>query len=145
MATTWVITANSEYGRILEAKDATGPLEELETLVSATARLHEQDMVSDRPGRSYDSVGGGRHAMDPGEDAKHTEAKRFSKEIAVTIDAALEKKRFDRLVLVAPPAFLGLLRESIGDGAAKLVTHEIDKNIVRLDLKSLREHLPDRI
>lgn len=39
-------------------------MEELEGLKHPASRAHERDLISDRPGRSFDSFGSGRHAME---------------------------------------------------------------------------------
>lgn len=145
MAAIWVITADSEYARFLEADRSSGPLKELKTMVCASARQHEQDLVSDRPGRSKGSAGGGRHTMDPSDNAKHVQAEKFAREIAHAIDEGLDGQAFSKLVLVAPPAFLGLLRSAISNRAKKAVSCELDKNIVRSELDEIREHLPERL
>jgi len=145
MAGVWILTADSEYARFLESSGSKGPLKELNTMVCASARQQEQELVSDRPGRSFGRAGGGRHSMESGNDAKHIEAERFAKEIADYLESALEKKMFSRIVFVAPPAFLGLLRGSISQRLKSTVSQEIDKNIVRMELSELRKHLPERI
>ena len=145
MAMIWVVAADSEYARVLEAPTAKGELTEINTLVCSTARQHEQDLVSDRPGRTFDRAGGGRHSMEPTEHAKRTEAVRFAKQIADHIEKGWSQKKYQRLVLIAPPAFLGHLRASLNNNAAKAVSLEIDKNLVRLEAAELRKHLPEYI
>jgi len=48
---------------------------------------------------------------------------------------------FDELVLVAPPAFLGLLRDNLSANAMKRVVQSIDKNLAQLDEAQIREHV----
>ena len=56
--------------------------------------------------------------------------------------AALDKK-FDRLVLVAPPKALGDLRAELPKHAQERVTHELPKDLVHLDGQGLAQHLTD--
>ena len=52
------------------------------------AHLYNRDMMSDRPGRSYESVGGQRHAIERENDPRRREALRFAKRISRRLDDA---------------------------------------------------------
>jgi protein required for attachment to host cells len=90
-----------------------GRLQEVEDLVHGAARTRARDLSADRPGRSFDSHGQGRHAMEPETDAKRHEAEVFAKQVADRIERARIEDEFDELVLIAAPEFLGLLRKSL--------------------------------
>ena len=145
MAKTWIIVANAGQCRCFEADSRIGPLTEVADLVMPTSRLRDRDLVSDRPGRAFDSFGVGRHAMEPRTPPKETESRRFAAEIASKLDAARQEGRFDRLGIVAAPAFLGLLREALGGAVRDLVVFEIDKDLGRLRADEIRGHLPERL
>ncbi len=83
--------------------------------------------------------------METHEDAKDAAARKFAGAVGEFIDNSFKRGRFERLVLVAPPAFLGLLRKSIGDQTSRSVCCEIDKNVVRMEAKEIRTHLPWRL
>ena len=76
------------------------------------AHQHNRDFASDRPGRSYESFGGARHAIARENDPRQQEAVRFAKRISRRLDAARRSGEFDELIVVAGPAFLGLMRPS---------------------------------
>ena len=82
------------------------------------ASQSEQSLVSDRPGRSFDSFGAGRHAMEPREAAQATELKRFAKQVAGYLDKAVSSGEVSRLVLVCDPGFLGALRQELSPRAS---------------------------
>lgn len=145
MDKTWIVVADSGHCRLFEAASRIGPLTEVADLVMPTSRLRDQDLVSDRPGRAFDAFGTARHAMEPRTPAKETESRRFAAEIASTLDAARQAGRFDRLGIVAAPAFLGLLREGLGGPVRNLVVLELDKDLTRLRADEIRGHLPERL
>lgn len=145
MDTIWVLVADSGRARLFRAGGARAPLEEQTDLVMPAARLREQELLSDRPGRAFDSAGRGRHAMEPATPAKEVESRRFAARIAALLDAERQAGAFARLVLVAPPAFLGQLRAALGDPVRALVGAEVHKDLVRLDAAALREHLPESV
>ena len=105
MATTWVIVADSARARVLEAESANGPLTEVDALVHPASRLHPQKITSDLPGRSFDRGGQGRHAMESQVDPRRHEQVRFATELAHYLGTARTEGRFERLVIIAGPAF----------------------------------------
>jgi protein required for attachment to host cells len=141
----WVLVADSGRARLFEAVGAKAPLEEQTDLVMPRARLQEQDLGSDRPGRSFDSAGGGRHAMEPRTPAKEVESDRFAARIAALLDSERVAGAYTRLVLVAPPSFLGQLRDALSDQVRALVSIELDKDLVRFDVDAIRKRLPERL
>ncbi len=145
MSNTWVLVADSSRARIFEAESSKGPLKELTDLVFPESRLHAQKLTSDLPGRSFDSNGQGRHDLEERTDIKQSEAINFARRINEHLEKSRIKGAFRKLVVAATPSFLGILRKTLNTNTSKLVTQEIDKNLVKLDVKDVRKHLPDKI
>ena len=145
MTMIWVMVADSSRANLYSTNSPIGALQEVESFDHPASRQHVQDLTSDQPGRAFDSGGQGRHAMEPRTDPKQHEAITFAKELGKRLETAATQHRFDRLVLVAPPAFLGLLRKELGTATRKLIGAEIDKDLAGLDATALRDHLPDRL
>lgn len=144
MSRTWVVVADQSLARIFAAEGATGPLLELESLPHPEGRAHERDLTEDRPGRVIARGGLGLHSMeDDGRRDASTEA--FAKEIAERLEAARAEGRLERLVLVAPPAMLGILRQQLSASIQALVTCEIHKELVGFDAAGIRSHLPEKL
>lgn len=142
MVKTWILVADSSRARLLQAEKANAPLQELETLENPAARMRNQDLISTPPGRSFDSGGQGRHAMEQRDSPKHHEAVVFARRLAGRLEQGRGEGELQRLVLVAPPRFLGLLRDELGADLRRLVITEIDKDLTAIDVAELREHLP---
>jgi protein required for attachment to host cells len=116
--------------------------QEVARISDPAAHLHDRDFSSDRPGRTYESVGGARHAVGNENDPRHREALRFAKRIARRLDEARRKDEFEELIVVAGPPFLGLVREKLSRPTRARVVHEIRKDLVHSPVEILREHLP---
>jgi len=140
---TWVVAADSSRARILSAESRNGALVEVEALVRPESRLHGQDLLSDSPGRAFDSGGQGRHAMGTRNDVKQQEAIRFAKQVSERLTSAHSHGRFEKLYIVAAPAFLGLLRESLHAPVQQLIAGEVSKNLASHGIEEIRQHLPD--
>jgi protein required for attachment to host cells len=106
------------------------------------AHQHDRELASDRPGRSYESVGGARHAIERENDPRWQEAVRFARRISCRLDDALRKGEFDELIVVAGPPFLGVIRSELSRPARERVVHEIRKDLVHGPVEALRRHLP---
>lgn len=107
------------------------------------AHLHDRDLMSDRPGRSYESVGGARHAIERENDPRRREAVSFARRIARRLDEARRKNEFEQLIVVAGPPFLGVMRDEMSRPTRERVVHEIRKDLVHSPVESLRRHLPE--
>lgn len=104
-----------------------------------------RDIDTDRPGRSFDSGGEGRHAMEPPTDPHRHAKASFAHDVMETLDHARRQEKFDELVVVAAPAFLGDLRSMMPDQLRARVRHELDKDYTRLPEQELRQRLGDSL
>ena len=74
---------------------------------------------------------------------KQQETIAFARFVADRIESGRTGREFDRLVLVAAPAFLGRLRAALGDDARRLVDGELDVDLVKITPDEIRKRLPD--
>lgn len=114
-------------------------------LTSDAAGLKDRDLESDRPGRGAHRVTPSRHAIDGERSAERHEAEQFARQVARAIDAARVRHEFDRLVIMAAPRMLGLLREALPDSCRPVVAAEIPKDFGRQDEKTIREAVPREV
>ncbi|MDH3468410.1 MAG: host attachment protein [Gammaproteobacteria bacterium] len=144
--TTWIVVGNSSIVRILEAKSLTAPLLEITTLSHPESRAHEQELTQDMPGRAFDSVGRGRHAMEVNVGPKQQEQINFAKQLDGYLDGARKQNKFDRLIITASPGFLGLIRSNLNSQLTQYVTDYVNKDLVSAKENRIRTLLekPDQ-
>jgi len=142
MKLTWILVADSTRARIFTADTPSSPLEEIEDLSHVEGRFHDREITSDLPGK-IKSVGGGGHALEQATDPKQHEADIFAHRVAQYLEDAHNAKRFEQLLIVAAPSFLGLLRNQLSEPIKRLVRFELDKEITRLNAAEIRQHLPE--
>lgn len=145
MSTIWILSANSSRAALFSADSPIAPLKPLAEFDNPDARAKQSELATDRPGRTFDRRGAGRHAMEFALEPKEREQLRFAKTIADELEKGRLKNAFERLVLVAAPAFLGMLREDLGAPLHALVALEIDKDYSTLGPAALRARLPERL
>lgn len=141
----WLLVADQGRARLFSAMTARGALEELHDVIAPRGRMRDQDLTTDRPGRSFDSSGSGRHAMEPSTDPTEVEAINFAKSLADILNKGRMEGRYRHLGIVAPPAFLGHLRQQMTTETSRELVLEIDKDLTRLDAAAIRDHLPERL
>ena len=69
-------------------------------------------------------------------------AMRFARQVAAELDAARRRDGFDRTVLMAGPAFIGLLRSSLSEAVRATLVAEVRRDLIHEDLTSLRALVP---
>ncbi len=99
-----------------------------------------RDQGTDKPGRSYASVGARRSAMEQA-DWHELDEQRFAKDIADMLQVAVREKQIEALVIAAPPKILAELRKSMHQEVEKRVIAEVDKDLTNLPLHEIEKVL----
>jgi protein required for attachment to host cells len=141
MKLTWIVVADSTRARIFTTDTPSSSLEEIEDFSHSIGRLHDREITSGLPGK-IKSSGAGGHTFEQPTDPKKHEADVFAHRIARHLEDAHNENRFEQLLIVAGPAFLGLLRNQLPEQIKKLVRFELDKEITALSAADIRQHLP---
>jgi protein required for attachment to host cells len=141
---TWLLAADGRRARVLiEARRGAA----LETPAEWAMQIGAEDLydAQDRPPRSFDRVGAGRHAMDGGRDLHEAEEEKFLKRVADRLGEAERRGQFAHLVIAAPPRALGLLRALLAAPVQARVRAEAAKDVVDEDAAALRERLREML
>ena len=137
----WILVANQAEAQIYASGQLSGNLLLVEVLANKEGVTHPRDLVSDAPGRSFDSTGLGRHAMDPKTGVMEEQRRKFVKKMAARLQAAHLKGDFSQLVLLAAPAVLGVIRKSLTTELKKIVIKEIPKDVIGQDVGKIQSQL----
>jgi protein required for attachment to host cells len=102
-------------------------------------------MASDRPGRAFRKNSGdpSRASMGQSEGPHDRAVSDFARALADKLKDGRVQNRYKRLVLVAPPRFLGLLRSSLDGPTAQLVMLSLDKDFAASKKSELVERLSE--
>ena len=93
MATTWIVAADESRARVLQVLD--------------------RELQTDAEPRFNGRPGGGPASDSERQGAVEHSARTFAKEVGRYLDRARIDHKYDQLVLVAPPKFLGALRKEL--------------------------------
>lgn len=141
MAKNWILVAHRGGARIFSSAGAQAPLTLIDDIEHPAGRLRDGDIDADRPGRSHDRHGDQRHGMSREVSPTEHLAAGFARDLAARLRAARLEQQFERLVLVAGPAFLGHLRAALDEHTAASVKASLDKDLGDLPAHDLIEHL----
>lgn len=110
-------------------------------MLNPDGRLQDRELSTDAKGRwGGPDRPGGKPMQDETSPSEHV-ARSFSKRIGAYLDKARAEDRFDRLCLVAPPKFLGLLRGDLTKEVEKRVMREVPKDLSWQKTRELEEQL----
>jgi protein required for attachment to host cells len=134
----WVLVANGHKACILSIKKKTevSLIKEYET-----DALPTRELVSDRPGRSFDRRGDGRHAMEPPTDAHRQTSVRFLVDVAAFLDQERLQNHYQQLIVIAAPAALGVLRKHFSKPVHDAIIREIPADLTQYRFDELPAYL----
>ena len=147
MTTTWILVAHNAGARLFENGGPGKGIELVEEIDHPEGRQSEGELQADRPGRSFQKNSGDarRSAMSPPQSAQERITADFARTLASRLQQARISGELDRLVLVASPTLLGLLRSALDAPTAHCVVGSLDKNLAMSDEDELVKHLGEVI
>ncbi|MDA0680142.1 MAG: host attachment protein [Proteobacteria bacterium] len=139
----WIIVADEAEAHFFSREGKFGPLLEFSLLQNETAREKLGNLYSDSAGRGFDNQGQGRHAYAKDKsDPKKQSYAVFAKSIAERISASMKDNRISKLVVIAAPRFLGVLRKALEQVNVK-ADLTIDKEVTGRDAAFIRTLLDE--
>lgn len=134
MTVTWILVAHGSSGRILQVSKNGQEISLIRDFLHPKTAMKGSEINSDKPGRSFESSGNARHAIDPAEDLKDHERRSFAKELSNYLSKAHLEHKFAKLIVVASRELLGELRKAIPDALKKIIIHELNKDLLSKQL-----------
>ena len=141
MAITWILVANASLAKLYANLGPNKGLKLVKELMHPESRRKNAELASDRTG----SMGGNGGPMEPHSVPKQHEAKVFAQEIADTLYQGRAKNAFKRAIIVAPPAFMGMLNNQLDAPTAQMVSDRFEKDYTKTPESKLATHLASAI
>src|SRR3982074_880704 len=123
---TWILLADAASARLYTSGERPGDWTLLRELQHPEGRMRPSELLSDKPGRVKQSTGS-RAALEPPTPRQKVEGERVARELAQVLAEGVVSGSCERLVLVTPPAFLGVLRDKLPPRVAARVSDVIEK------------------
>jgi len=139
MSKTWVVVAESSRAKIFEVEinKSKQSLKEIKGFTHSDSRNHKSQLTGNQQKQTRQSL------LSSSDDA-HSDNDRtvFARSLGHHLNNARTKGQFKKLIIMSPPKFLGDLRKNLGHETNKHVVSEIDKNLVRHNVKDIQAHIP---
>lgn len=134
----WIVAADASRARIFELDGAGKKIHEIEDFAHPQGRAATRELRSDAQGRYYGKGDpSAAHDSQPRMDPVEHENELFSKSLAEYLDQARMAQRYAHLRIMAPPKFLGLLRQKLHKEVQKLVEAEVPKDVAWFDSQDI--------
>ena len=137
---TWVLLADGSQAKVFKHSGPGTGLRPVEDLLFEEEPLQAREIMSDRPGRSFSSVGSGRSAMEPASDPVEVREARFVKNVAEVLDRKYQESAFGRLIIAAAPTALGTIRGALSKTLKEAVVAEEPKDLTNMPTPALEKH-----
>ncbi len=134
---TWVVLANARSVKVLSHR---GPGHGLSLIDGQKMTAPEAEAPNEKAGVGHSIAGPGKAAVEETDPQEKADA-RFAKDVMVSIRRALYDKQFDRLILIAGPHMLGLLRAELDTSVQAVLLGEIPKDLSSQPVEAVETHL----
>jgi protein required for attachment to host cells len=137
MTKTWILIADAAQARLFEASGNGEHWTQLESFDNPEGRAQSRAFHSEASGGLQTDEGTYfRSAMEP-LSIKKVESQRFARELSQRLD----RGNFARLIIVAPPEFLGMLRKELSSGVKAKLLDSIAKDYTHARPQQLEKDL----
>lgn len=136
-----VVVADRAHAHVYETPRLGDDLLRVATLGNPNARLHERDLMTYAPGRSFNRNSGQRQAFAPRETARQHDSAQFARVVGKTVELSIKSNKCDGVVLIAAPRMLSAIRRSLPKAVTDKVVCEIPKDLVHQPKRVIREHM----
>ena len=142
---TWILVADGARARLFEAASSDDALNELACFANPGGRSHGRNFTTARSPAVNESIGAARYSIEPHTPLREKTTDRFARTIKDELERARNDHRYARLVIVAPPGFLGALHGTFPKPLRDCVVAEVKRNLTALRTSDIRSHLPSRL
>ena len=146
-----VVVADERQANFFDTSRHGGPLALRASIENPAGGMRDIELETDRPGRRFGggAAGAGQpanhHGVDGERSTEQHELALFAKEVAQKIDSGRVKHEFDKLVLIAGPKMLGLLRQELPDTCKGIIAGEISKDLAQHSEDAIRDAVPREV
>lgn len=144
-STTWVLIADGSRARLFEHDRSERTLALLHEHDRPELRDRDAQRYADRPGRVHERANQARHAMEPPTAISDSAREGFARELVEHLRTGAQEHRFGRLIIAAPPAMLGVLRDQLDEQLRDKLVAELHKDLTKIHAQELPEHLSEWI
>jgi len=143
---TWILVCNASRAVLYDADKRDDEWRLLRAFSEPESRMKSSELSPTEPGHAAKSKGGTRHtAYETPTTAKEASIGRFAQKLAECLNDGIESRQYDRVALVAPPRFLGLLKQRLSAETDACLCAAVNKDYTLTDASEVRTRLLDTV
>ena len=143
--TKWILVATRVGAKVYELKNRTRPLKLIHRAEHPEGHKLISELERDRPGRATRVTGQRRVSLSGHGSPRDRVAKKFAKKLASLLEPSAYADKFDELILVAEPRFLGFLKKELGPHSVEKISGILKQDLGGAKVKDLKDHLTSLI
>jgi protein required for attachment to host cells len=137
----WILVGNASRMRLFSADERGDDWRLLEELRHDESRAHEGDLKEQRDNPNAGTLHGPNVETEP--DARQElEHDRFARELAGRLERGVDSHAFERLIIAAPPTFLGRLRKAMPKRVLQRLVLDLDADYSNVPARELPNRVP---
>jgi protein required for attachment to host cells len=137
----WILVANASRARLFSTDERAEKWDLREELFHEESRQRSGDLLN-----QADNPNGGTLRKPLAENSPNgrqaLEHERFARELSERLERGLNERAFERLVIAAPPEFLGLLRKVISKRVHQHLMMDLRADYSNIPAQELPERIP---
>lgn len=146
----WVVVAHQSRAQIFRYRSGDGAMDLVADIPHPLGRRKGREIVSDRPGRTFDSwtratgghmTGAPRHSYGSEEPPHSHELKVMTEKIHKKIESARISHQFDKLILVMAPRLLGSLKSKLSPASQARIAAQLERDYAWITRPELEKRL----
>jgi protein required for attachment to host cells len=135
---TWILVADESRARLFSAEAGDGAMDELGALAHVEGRAHDREFTRDARPATQARAGLGAHGMQARTSEHDKHMQEFARALAELLEEGRDEHAYDKLVIVATPRLLGVLRDTLSDEVTRLLADSFAKNMTRCSPEQIR-------
>lgn len=145
MQPTWILVADGVRARLFSPGAEGDTLTELEDFINPDGRKPGRAFSRDRPPRVMESMGNVSHAIQPHTSPEEKLSERFAQTLSAVLERGRVEHRYERLILAAPPRFMGALQHALGKHVRACVVAQLGKDLTGLPAAEIQSRLAQQL
>ncbi|XXF78985.1 host attachment protein [Myxococcaceae bacterium GXIMD 01537] len=137
----WILVGNASRARLFSADARGGHWTLLEEFHHDDSRAKNHELLDQRENPNAGSLHGPPPENEP-DGRRELEHERFARELSSQLDKGVDGHRFERLIIAAPPHFLGRLRKALSTRVRQRVMLDVDADYSSVPERDLPARVP---
>jgi protein required for attachment to host cells len=137
----WILVGNASRMRLFSADARGDDWKLLEEFRHDESRARNTDLQEQRDNPNAGTLHGPPPETEPN-GRRELEHDRFARELSGRLDRGVDDHTFERLIIAAPPEFLGKLRKSLSKRALQRLVLDLDADYSNVPARDLPGRVP---